>query len=583
MTRYERVMAGAVADASYYRRNPHQFARDYLHLDLRLFQKIMLVMMNYAVTSIMIGARGIGKTFMCSVFCVTRCILYPGTKICVVSGTRGQATNVLEKIMVDLVPKSRELATEIDRRNTNLNGIKAQVMFLNGSYIKVVTASDTARGNRANLLILDEFRMIQKDIIDTVLRKFLTQWRMPRYEELTKAEREEEYRKEKNKMVYLSSAYFTDHWSYTKCVDTFKAMLDPSRRDFICGLPYQLSIADGLLGADIIQEEMLESDFNEIKFAMEYEAIFWGNADGAFFEFDAISKNRKIKYPMLPDRLASKIRSDANVRIVPKQPGEKRILSADIALMASTKHRNDATALHLTQLIPTKTGRYCVNLVYSEVNEGYRTEEEALKIRRLYEEYNCDAIALDVRNIGLSIYDLLASEMSDVDTGEIYPALSCCNNSELAARCTSRNAPKVIWAMVGSPKFNSDCALLVREAFRAGRIRLLENEYDGEKEMNQIKAFQALSEQERAELMLPYINTTLLINEMVNLRHEESGGLVKVYEKTNMRKDRYSSLSYNYYVATQMENDIRRSVDSVSSTPVSEFVIRAPSIYKGRR
>ena len=438
MTRYEKVMEGAAHWVAFYRKNPHVFAQQYLHLDLRLFQKILLIMMNYCAIFVFIMTRGGGKTFLCAIFCVTRCILYPGTKIVIASGTRGQAIAVLEKIILELKPNSSELAAEIDEKQTKINGTNAQIVFNNSSYCKVVTASDSARSNRANVLVLDEFRLISKDVIDTVLRKFLTLRRMPRYSELTKEQRIQEYAKERNKTLYLSSAYFTDHWSFTKCMDTFRSMLDPKRRDFVCGLPYQLPIAEGLMAPESVQEEMLETDFNEIKFAMEYEAVFWGSAEGAFFDFNSVSKNRRIKYPMLPGDIAAKVKSDANVRIQPKQPGEKRILSADIALMASTKHRNDATAIHLTQLVPTKAGRYSVNLVYTEANEGFRTEEEALKIRKLYEEFDCDYIVLDTKNIGLSIFDCLASDMNDPDTGEIYPALSCCNN-EIQLRL--RSAP----------------------------------------------------------------------------------------------------------------------------------------------
>lgn len=89
-------------------------------------------------------------------------------------------------------------------------------MFFNTSVIKVVTASDSARGNRCNVLLLDEYRLISKDTIDTVLRKFLTLRRMPRYEELTDEERKREYAKEKNLTLYLTSAFFKDHWSYLK-------------------------------------------------------------------------------------------------------------------------------------------------------------------------------------------------------------------------------------------------------------------------------------------------------------------------------------------------------------------------------
>jgi len=44
--------------ASYYRANPHRFAKDILNLDLRLFQKILLVLMNTAVAFVFIASRG---------------------------------------------------------------------------------------------------------------------------------------------------------------------------------------------------------------------------------------------------------------------------------------------------------------------------------------------------------------------------------------------------------------------------------------------------------------------------------------------------------------------------------------------
>lgn len=100
--------------ASYYRSNPHRFAKDFLHLELTLFQKVLIMMMNLSTIFVWIASRGIGKTFISAVFCVIRCILYPGSKICVASGTRGQALTVLEKVVNEIKPLSPELAYEID-------------------------------------------------------------------------------------------------------------------------------------------------------------------------------------------------------------------------------------------------------------------------------------------------------------------------------------------------------------------------------------------------------------------------------------------------------------------------------------
>lgn len=579
MTRKEKVMEGAAYWGSYFRQNPDKFIESYLHIRLKKFQRILIVMMFWSTIFVLIACRGLGKTFISAVYCCVRCILYPGTKICIASGTRGQAINVLEKIMLELKPNSPELRAEINEKESKINGTNAQIVFKNTSVIKVVTASDSSRGNRCNVLLLDEYRLISKDTIDTILRKFLTLRRMPRYEELTEEERKSEYDKEKNLTIYLSSAFFKDHWSYQKCVDTFKVMMDDRRRQFLCGFPYQLSIQEGLLDAEAVADEMSESDFSEVKWSMEMEAMFYGSGEDAFFDFSSISKNRRIKYPMLPEKLANKLSNASQVKITPKSNGELRILSADIALMSSKKHNNDATAIFINQMNTTKIGRYVSNIVYADTYEGLRTNEQALVIRKLYEEYDCDYIVLDTNGIGLGVFDELAHDIVDTDTGEIYPALSCCNDKVMADRCTVPGAEKVIWSVKATAQFNSDCAFLLREAFKSGRIRLMANEYDAEEYLAEIKGYASLSPSEKLQIKLPYIHTTLLIDELTKLQHETSGGKVKIFEKSGMRKDRYSSLSYNYYVAIQLENKMSKKANNGVGISDS-FIIKPPHSRK---
>lgn len=91
MDRYQKVLNGAALWGAYYRNNPDEFVENYLHIKLRLFQRILLIMMFWSTTFILIACRGLGKTYMSAVYCVTRCILFPGTKVCIASGTRGQA------------------------------------------------------------------------------------------------------------------------------------------------------------------------------------------------------------------------------------------------------------------------------------------------------------------------------------------------------------------------------------------------------------------------------------------------------------------------------------------------------------
>ena len=109
----ERKMMETVARrASFYRANPHRFAKDYLHLDLYIFQQIILVLISLSTNFLFLASRGIGKTFILAVFCVIRCILYPGSLVVVTAKTRGQAYEVIDKIEKILIPKSSLLRQE---------------------------------------------------------------------------------------------------------------------------------------------------------------------------------------------------------------------------------------------------------------------------------------------------------------------------------------------------------------------------------------------------------------------------------------------------------------------------------------
>lgn len=148
-----RILAGVEAWTSFYRANPHRFAKDYIGLNLMKFQQIILCMMFRFVNCIYLASRGGGKSFLIAVFCCVYSILYPGSRICVASKTRTQAMEIITKIQQDLMPKSPNLCMEIAEIKTGAQD--AGVFFRNGSSIVIVTAGESARHNRATVLVRD--------------------------------------------------------------------------------------------------------------------------------------------------------------------------------------------------------------------------------------------------------------------------------------------------------------------------------------------------------------------------------------------------------------------------------------------
>lgn len=500
-----------------------------------------------------LAARGQGKTFLTAIFCTVRCILFPKTKIVIASATRTQANEVLLKITDDLMKNygwgSDNLRREITYASVGAN--KAVIEFANGSWIKVATASDTGRGLRANILVCDEFRMVDLDTINTVLRRFLTAPRMPNY--LNNPEYA--HLLERNKEIYMSSAWMKSHWSFDKAKAYVVNMLDDTKKYFICGLPYQISIKEGLLSREQIEDEMSESDFDAMKFSMEMECLWFGDTDGAFFTFDDISNRRKLKTAIYPtSAINNKI-----LKIPDLVLNERRILSVDVALMASKKQNNDASAIIINSAIPTNSNSYTSNIIYIENHEGLTTDELALVVRRLFNMYKCTDLCIDCAGVGLPVFDMLIQDIVDPTTGELYPALSCCNDKVMAERCKVDNAPKVIWSIKASASFNNEICTLLRSGFQNGKINLLVSEFEAEEVLkDKIKGFTKMPAYEQMQYKLPYIQTTLLVYELINLEYEIKGTNVKITEKSGMRKDRYSSLAYNYWVQCQLEREMLR-------------------------
>lgn len=541
------IMEGVAYWASFYRKNPQRFVKEFLNINLKLFQKILIYMMMISTNFMYIASRGSGKTWLTALYCVVRCILYPGTKICVASGVKSQALEVITKIETDFLKNyswgSSNLANEIEYISTSMNN--ARVDFFNGSWITIVTANDNSRHNRATTIVVDEFRLVPLNVINTVLRKFLTTSRMPGYLNNPKYA----HLQERNTEMYMSSAWYQSHWSFEKAKSYFANMLDDKRKYFCVSLPYQLAIKEGLLSREQVEDEMSEADFDEISWSMEMEALFYGDSDEAFYRYEDLSKCRKLKESLLPLEFYDK----KGMKVPELHPNERRILSVDVALMASKKHANDAAAIDINIALPNNNS-YSSNFVYKESFEGLTTDDLGITIMRYFYKYKCTDLVLDCQGNGLGVYDYIIKSQFDPVTGEVYGALTACNNPEMASRCKDKNAKKCIWCIKATADFNSNAATLLRAGIKNGNVKFLINEFDASDVVSKVTGYKKMSINEQAKLLMPYTQTSLTVNEMINLEHEIVNNKVKLKEKSGMRKDRFSSVEYNYYVTQIISN-----------------------------
>lgn len=552
----------------YYRANPHRFAEEYLGIPIKLFQKILVWAMNFYDNFYFLAARSLGKTYLVALFTVIRAILYPGSKIVVCSYTFKQGKEIINKITDELMPKSPMLRTEISKVSTGKDD--CCVYFKNNSYIKVVTAKESGRGGRSHVLVIDESRLVPLKIVDTVLRQFNGTPRMPGYTS------KPEYANilEMNKEINMSSAYYSASEMYGKVKAYLANMLNPKRKYFLCDLPYMLSIKEGLLMRQQIENEMSEQTFNDFYFMMERMGIFVGESEDALFDFNLLKDRRILKdalYPLEYYKMNS-------IKIPEKKKGEIRVLSLDVALMSSKRRSNDASAFFIHSAIPTPTHNYMDNVVFIDTHEGMVTDDLGLLAMRYFYQYNCDYIVVDGKGVGIPIIDFIMADRYDSEYGQLYPAINCMNNPDFAERCKVKGAPKKLYVIIASPKLNNDMCLSLRAGFQNGYVNLLMDEDIIEDEvLPNIKNYSRMSDTLRAKMKLPYVQTTLLINELVNLQHETVNGLIKVKEKASIRKDRYSSLEYGYAFIQELSKNLRPARDSGNKL-LDKFIVKQPTL-----
>ena len=567
LSQEEKLMDGIGLWISYFRANPHRFVSEYLQLKpFSWFQKVLLFMMFKNNYFMWWASRGLGKTHLTALYCVVRCILYPGTKICIASGIKAQALQVISEKVADFRINCPNIALEIDDFRPNMQD--AFVGFANGSWIKVVAANDNARSARANVIVVDEFRMVNEDIIKTVLRKFLTASRRPGFVDKVLPDGSSPYAtyEEANTEIYLSSAWYKSHWSWEKFLAFTDAMLK-GRPYFTCGLPYQLGIKERIIMRDVVVNEMKEADFNEQLFKMEMETIPFGESEKAYFKFDDLSKARQSSIPNIPLNSEQyvtlrdkKYRPDFNKK---KRGKEIRVLSMDVALMSSTSRRtNDATVFTMISGVPNG-GEYNKTVDYIETSEGMLTQTQALTAKRLFYDLDCDVFVVDAAGVGQSIFDACVEKTFDYERNVEYPAWApMTDDEEIRNRCKDPDAVEVMFPIkvtgAYATQMNHDMALYTRSQFIGNKIKLLLTESEASEHLMTMPEYRKLGQDEQTRVRTPYIQTTLLITEMINLEVEIKSGLVKLTEPSaRARKDRYSSLAYGLYFMKQKEQELK--------------------------
>ena len=134
-SKYDKIMWSEYMDRLLSLQTPVRFLIDYYGMEwIRPFQQVLITFMFRFNNFMTIASRGMGKSMIVAAFLCAYCTLYPGVKVCIAAGQRGQSINVLLKIVEEFMPQSPNLRNEILKTNTSPS--EGFIYWKNGSVIK---------------------------------------------------------------------------------------------------------------------------------------------------------------------------------------------------------------------------------------------------------------------------------------------------------------------------------------------------------------------------------------------------------------------------------------------------------------
>ena len=161
------------------------------------------------------------------------------------------------------------------------------------------------------------------------------------------------------------------------------------------------------------------------------------------------------------------------------------------------------------------------------------------------------------------MFSSINSRDKERDSENPYPAWTCMNEDEkMSSRALDSNAVPVVYSIKASAELNHKIAVALKTSLQKKKIKLLVNEIEAREYFIDKKNYLDKTIEDQTNLLTPFIQTSLMINEIVNLEGEVKNGFIKIKEVGRARKDRYSSLAYANYFANILEENLAKQEDN---------------------
>jgi hypothetical protein len=420
-----------------------------LNIELSPFQALLLEEVWNKKFPMLIGSRGMGKSFILSVYPLLRALFMPRRKIIVV-GAAFRQSKVLFEYMDTIWKNAPVLRDLCDNNSGPRRDVDRCVMHINQSTITCLPLGDGSkiRGQRANDIIADEFASIPRDIFENVVAGFAAVAASPiekikekatqkKAKELgvqfKKQEEETDLFSKSNQIILSGTAYydfnhFADYWKRYKGIIESKGEYNRLKEIFGQDVPEDFDwkeycvfripvdkIPEGFM--DEGQVARARATVHAGIYQMEYGACFTTDSQGFFkrslLESCVVSQKESIILPSGEVFFEAMLHGDPNKKYIFGVDPASEVDNFSIAVVELNKdHRR------IVHCWTTTRSQHKEKLKSKMVEEDDFYSYCARKIRDLMKVFPCYEIAMDAQGGGIAVMEAL-HDKDKIQEGEV--------------------------------------------------------------------------------------------------------------------------------------------------------------------
>ena len=505
---------------------------------LFFYQRIVLRALMRFREVYVVACRAFSKSFITILALFLQCVFIPGTKRFICAPNKNQSAQIAKEKLVEIYDKFPLLRKEViggDISETpgNFGKDYVTIKFRNGSQFDVVGALDSQRGGRRHGGLIDEIRDHDEVALNEIVLPLMNVSR--RLPDNTVNEKEVN-----QQIIAMTSAGIKNSFAYDKLIDMFESAIIDPKSSFVFGCDYRVPVLHGLLDKTFINKLKMSPSYNEESFAREYMSIWSGSSNESWFNYDKLSKYRKIKNP------------ETHFLNRPNST-QFYILSVDVGRL------NDQTAVCVFR-VNVVQGKYLATLVnlyvLGRTPETKPFSVQAADLKEIIQRFNPREVVIDTNGLGVGLGDEMVRQQVGKN-GELLPAYGFIND-ENYKKTQPRDAICILYGIKANGPLNSQIHGNAYSRLTGGKVRFLIKEQEAKSALLSTKAGQKMSVEQRVQRLMPHEMTTKLFEEMANLRLKRAGASLDiVLEQINSRypKDKYSAFAYGLWRIKELEEE----------------------------